>query len=174
MTIVHDRRTQAYRSPQITNYTQTLLDKNYQQARRYHVESANNRLAQAFVLNGTSHVVDLRERTCTCGEFQEYYLPCCHAVAVCLHQAWDPCEYVDELYSINHYQATYSMAMQPVREENLVDEYSDCEAPELAKQRGHPKQRRLRRDEGEGQVVTCSHCKEKGHNRRSCRNVLQD
>jgi len=56
-----------------------------------------------------------------------------------LQQAYNPCDYVDEFYSINHYYATYSMVMQPVRDEDLVDEYSDCEAPELVKQRGRPK-----------------------------------
>ena len=172
MTTLHDRRTQPYQSLRITDYAQTLLDKNYQQSRRYHIKSADNGLAQVFVHDRTSHIVNLGKRSYTCGEFQEYCLPCRHAIAVYLHQTHNPCNYVDEYYSINYYRITYSMSIQPVREEDLVEKNSDCEAPVLAKQQGHPKKQRFRHDENGSRVVTCSYCKEKGHNRHSCRNAL--
>jgi len=58
---------------------------------------------------------------------------------VCLYQAHNLCDYIDEYYLINYYRMAYLISMQPVCEEDLVEENSDCEAAVLAKQRGCPK-----------------------------------
>jgi predicted nucleic acid-binding Zn finger protein len=173
MSTIHTHYSYIYRSLRITDYAQDKLDTSYQHACRYHIESTLDGLAQAYVPNGTTHIVNLRQRSCTCGEFQEHQLPCRHAIAVCLAQAHDPYDYVHTYYSVDFYSKTYEKHMQPIREEDLVDEFSDCEAPILTKQRGQPKKRRYRHDEAPNRCqVVCGHCGEQGHNRRSCRNAL--
>ena len=85
-------------------------------------------------------MVNLQDQSCTCGEFQEHLIPCRRAVAVCLQQVHDPCEYVHKWNSIDYYRVTYVMHMQPVQEEDLMAKYSESEAPELTKQhRQHKK-----------------------------------
>jgi hypothetical protein len=77
--------------------------------------------------------VDLHGKECSCGEFQEFLIPCCHAIAVCLSQTKDPYDYIDDWYSLEYYWLTYSRHMTPIREEDLVGEWSENEAPILAK-----------------------------------------
>ena len=136
------------------------------------MESAEKGLAQVYIPGGSAHIIDLKEKSCSCGEFQEYLIPCRHAVAVCLWQTEDPYKYVDEWYSIEYYRRTYAQHMHPIREEDLVDDYSDCEAPELTQQKGRPKKRRMRRGKKKSKRNVCGHCGQKGHNRRSCRNAV--
>jgi zinc finger SWIM domain-containing protein 3 len=116
--------------------------------------------------------VNLSKRVCTCGEFQEYLIPCCHAVAVCLWLVEDLYEYVDQWYSLKYYRLTYSRVMSPIRKEDLVEEHDECNAPELGRQRGRPKKSRYRRGE-KMKKLFCRHCGQQSHNRRSCRNAIQ-
>ena len=171
MTTMHLRRHRPHHSNQITDYAQGQITKNYQQARRYKVENARKELAHVFIPDGSSYIVDLGEKECSCGEFQEYLIPCRHAIAACLWQGEDPYDYVHDWYSIAAYRATYAHHMHPIREEDLVEENSDCGTPQLSKQCGRPKKLRYRREREERRAIVCSHCKEKGHNRRSCCNA---
>lgn len=104
MATMHLRRHRPHHSECITDYAKSILDANYQQARRYKVESAEKGLAQVYIPGGSAHIIDLKEKSCSCGEFQEYLIPCRHAVAVCLWQTEDPYKYVDEWYSIEYYR----------------------------------------------------------------------
>src|SRR6266513_1700276 len=50
-----------------------------------------------------------------------------------------------------------------------VDDYSDCEALELTRQRGRPKEEEYGEEKRKRNV--CGRCGQKGHNLRSCRNA---
>jgi hypothetical protein len=173
MSTIHSRRQNQQQSNRITDFARNQLQKSYQQARRYQVKSAKDGLAQAFVPDGHSYVVNLQEMDCSCGEFQEFLIPCRHAVAVCLWQVDDPYDYVHEWYSLEYYRATYSRYMHPIREEDLNEEYSESEAPILTKQHGRSKKRRYQHGEKTGRRRQCGHCGQDGHNRRSCRNAVK-
>jgi hypothetical protein len=67
------------------------------------VDSAKLGLANVYILDGNSHVVDLKEKTCTCGGFQERLIPCCHAIAACLWQGDDPYDYIHEWCLVENY-----------------------------------------------------------------------
>src|SRR5947207_867310 len=134
MSIMHVHWQRRHVSDPITDYAKTKMDENYQQARRYKVESADDGLAQVYIPEGRSHIVDLKERTCSCGEFQEFLIPCRHAVATCLWQVEDPYEYLHEWYSLEYYRLTYSRHMHPVREEDLVEMFEESGPPELQRQ----------------------------------------
>ena len=74
---------------------------------------------------------------------------------------------------IEYYCLTYSRHMHPIREEDVVEGWSDCEAPQLTKKRGQPKNIRHRTEEKSRRQVVCSHCGRQGHNRRGYRNAAQ-
>jgi SWIM zinc finger len=173
MLIIHLYRHRPHKFDHLTDYAAKRLHSNWQEARRYKVDSAKKGLAQIYILNGNSYIVDLKERDCSCGEFQEYLIPCQHAIAACIWEGEDPYSYTHHWYSIENYQLTYSWHIHPIREEDLVEENSECGAPELAKQRGWPKKTRLRRREKGGCSHICSHCGQAGHNWRSCRSVAR-
>jgi hypothetical protein len=60
-------------------------------------------LAQVYISNGTSYIVNLKENTCTYGEFQEFLIPCYYAVAICFWQSLDPYIYIHEWYLLEYY-----------------------------------------------------------------------
>ena len=173
MSKIHIRQHRFYQSEKITDYAHKILDTNYQKARYFKVTSALDGLAQIYIPNGISYIVNLTEHTCTCGEFQEFLIPYCHAIVVCLWQTIDPYLYIHEWYSVDYYRQIYSCFMHPIWEEDLIEEFDNCIAPKLAKQKGRPKKQRIRRNDSESRTVICGHCKQAGHNRRSCRHAYR-
>jgi predicted nucleic acid-binding Zn finger protein len=97
----------SHRSSRITDFAMTKLNNNYQQARYYYIKSSRDGLAQAFVPNGTTYIINLIDRECSCGEFQEFHIPCRHVVAIYFSQHHDPYDYIHEWYSIEYYHNTY-------------------------------------------------------------------
>jgi hypothetical protein len=172
MSTVHLRWHWFYKFDRLTNYAAKRLQANWQEARRYKVDSAKKGLAQVYIPNGKSYIVDLKERDYSCGKFQEYLISCQYAIAACIWEGEDPYSYTHNWYSIQNYQNTYSWHMHPIHEEDL-EESSECKAPELVKQRGRPKKTRHRRQEKNGHSYICSHCGQAGHNRHSCRSAAR-
>ena len=78
-------------------------------------------LAQVFIPDGVSHIVDLHAGSCTCGKFQEHRIPCQHGVAACIFLAEDLYLHVHHAYELYCYRDCYSLTMDPIREEDLVD-----------------------------------------------------
>jgi hypothetical protein len=68
-------------------------------------------------------------------------------VVVCLWQADDPFEYMDKWYSSKLHRRAYARHMYPMQGEDLGDDYSDCGAPELTRQRGRLKKKIMQRGE---------------------------
>ena len=106
MRTTYARQYQQHRSPQITDAAKQRLDAAYAQAQRFCCYSEDQGLVQVFIPDGINFIVNLMDQTCTCTLFQEYGMPCKHAVAAALHQGLDPYEYVLEAYSIESYKWT--------------------------------------------------------------------
>lgn len=170
MSTFHLRRYRPHQSGRATDYAKSKMDDNYQKARRFKVESARKGLAQVYIPDRQTYVVDLKETTCSCGEFQEFLIPCQHAIAVCIWQGIDPYDYLHKWFSLEYYRAAYSHHMQPIQEEDLVAKWEESGPPLMVTLRGRPKKKRIRREENRTRQNTCSFCSQKGHNRRNCRN----
>src|SRR4051812_32638355 len=69
METMHIRRHRKHQSDRITDCAKGILDVNFQDARKYRVSSSKDGLAQAFVPNGNSYVVNMGDQTCHCGHF---------------------------------------------------------------------------------------------------------
>ncbi len=87
-----------------------------------------------------------------------YTKPKAHTSSFCHNTPW------------NLTSGLVSGPLLPLNDQSLAS-HENCQAPHLAKQRGRPKKRRYKSaaERAEKRSLTCSHCHQQGHNRRSCR-----
>jgi hypothetical protein len=158
-------------SPTAAKYFAGQLD----QGRRYLAYPASSTTGFVVVPNSTTN----EQRTvtlptdgiggaCTCGEYQDRLIPCRHACALAIKVQVPPITLVNPVYSLSTWKSTYAKPYVPIIWAGL--EESDLLPPDLKKQRGRPKKRRIERggQPSQSQLI-CSTCEKPGHNRRTCR-----
>ncbi|MFS7931778.1 putative transcription factor interactor and regulator CCHC(Zn) family [Helianthus anomalus] len=136
-------------------------------------------------------VVNINQRNCTCRKWELTGLPCRHAVAVIWNMTQHgqdvgiPESWVSEVYWIETWKKVYANTIDGV---NGVVMWTPSQCPitlrppKHHKQVGRPKKKRKKSAEelsqpivknGKmirvGSTVTCTKCKGKGHNQRSCK-----
>ncbi|KAH0641025.1 hypothetical protein KY290_036391 [Solanum tuberosum] len=128
------------------------------------------------------HIVNLREKKCTCRTWNLTGIPCPHAIKAMEHKKMIPKKEIHWYYSKEAALAVYKHKLQPVRGEPFwkCDPLHAIEPPELVKLVGRPKLMREReKDEvvkrqgvwkqtRKGKMMTCSNCGEQNHNARGC------
>ncbi|XP_055960222.1 uncharacterized protein LOC130014995 [Mercurialis annua] len=121
-------------------------------------------------------IVKLNERTCTCCRFQLDEMPCPHAVAILnkLHQ--EPYQYCSNFFSKENMLATYEGIVYPMPSQNNWDLPANVESMEVLPPigkipAGRPKKRRIPGPHEPIKTNQCGRCKEKGHNKKTCRNI---
>ena len=172
MTTVYKRRTEKMtKSTRLTDYAYTYLEDERKRTGWYVVYPSNNRQASIQATTGFIRIVDLQERTCSCGDFQELLLPCRHAQQLCREICEGPRKereyYVSECYTLDEYRETYQDSIPPI-EPNIVEEDPTCKAPPRQKTAGRPKKQRIRHKVRPTKALHCSTCGRDGHNRRTC------
>ncbi|XP_049391435.1 uncharacterized protein LOC125855773 [Solanum stenotomum] len=140
------------------------------------------------VTEGTDrHIVNLREKKCTCRTWDLTGIPCPHAIKAMEHKKMIPMKEIHWYYSKEAALADYKHKLQHVRGEPFwkCDPLHAIEPPELVKLVGRPKLMREReKDEAikrqgvwkqtrKGKVMTCSNCGEQNHNARGCEKEKQ-
>nr|KAJ0202613.1 hypothetical protein LSAT_V11C500266050 [Lactuca sativa] len=159
------------------------------------------------------HVVDVRNKTCTCRKWELIGIPCRHAIATLNEISKDPeadldiYKWVHKVYFLETWKKAYSFKVEPIKGRSMWPK-SECPTklipPPHRTQVGRPKKKR-RQSEGERLSkkqkasqgdgvnaaqeggsqkptndgvqklsrkhisVTCSKCKNKGHNSRTCK-----
>nr|KAJ0190181.1 hypothetical protein LSAT_V11C800400300 [Lactuca sativa] len=159
------------------------------------------------------HVVDVRNKTCTCRKWELIGIPCRHAIATLNEMSKDPeadldiYKWVHKVYFLETWKKAYSFKVEPIKGRSMWPK-SECPTklipPPHRTQVGRPKKKR-RQSEGERLSkkqkasqgdgvnaaqeggsqkptndgvqklsrkhisVTCSKCKNKGHNSRTCK-----
>ena len=98
--------------------------------------SFSKRIAHVSTPSGAAHLVNLHESTCICLEFQDRYLPCCHAMAVCKDQVLEPEEFTSSIYTVDNYRNVYSenFALDSIWVEDLENSAS-CLTPLVQKKK---------------------------------------
>ncbi|XP_059310700.1 uncharacterized protein LOC132062068 [Lycium ferocissimum] len=131
------------------------------------------------------HVVNLRQKRCTCRTWDLTGIPCPHAIKAMIHKKIDPISEIHWYHSKEAFKLAYKHKLQPVRGVQFwnVDPSQAMEPPTLVKLAGRP---RIKRDIGKdealkrqsewklsrkGRVMTCSNCGEPNHNVRGCGKV---
>lgn len=127
-----------------------------------------------------SHLVNTTEETCTCGDWQQYGIPCWHATAYYrLHAEkqldWFIRTCISPLYCCGFQKDLLSQNIRPVIIESLQydgkTKYADDNR--LKRQRGRPTKKRLRKRSKftkpqEQSPIVCAACGQRGHNKRTC------
>ena len=125
-------------------------------------------------------VVCLDDRTCSCVQWQYNCFPCSHALQVLQHDNRDVFEYVEDYWKASFYRETYQLVMNPVSDLDKpnVNNFTNGVRPPITKvSSGRPKKIRIKSG-GEisrtKKTVTCNRCGRSGHNKVSCKVVIQD
>ncbi|GJU71325.1 putative lipoxygenase 6, partial [Tanacetum coccineum] len=159
---------------------------------KYIVDWNGDDLIQVKGPYGDQCVVNLQQRVCSCRKWEVSGLPCKHAVAAIHNMAENgmnvglPEVWVHPSYRLDTWKQQYSFKVNPLSGRNfweLKQWPTTLLPPKIPPQIGRPpKKRRKSAIEIEemvrggklskkGQTVTCFNCKQKGHNKRGCKNV---
>ena len=114
--------------------------------------------------------VDLEKRTCTCGFYWEFEVPCRHMCAALRFIGDDDLpRFIAPERCRDAIVATYLGIIMPVDLSFLPND--GMKPPEATKKRGRPKELRIPSvvEKPPKKTVTCSICKARGHNARSCK-----
>jgi hypothetical protein len=139
---------------------------------KYLVMRSSTRARQS----NTNHTIDLEISTCTCGQWQEHQVPCVDACAYFRLTENRNLDYVmqhavTKFYKYESLNAVYKKSFIPVIIDTLhYDGETLPPTPSVKRKAGRPKKQRLRvRHKGVKKIkIICQHCKEEGHNVRTC------
>ncbi|OIT08316.1 hypothetical protein A4A49_62950 [Nicotiana attenuata] len=131
-----------------------------------------------LVIDGqTRNVVRLHEKNCTCGRFQLDDIPCQHVMAVIQKFHMDSYKYCSDYYSIDYLLKTYEVPVNLLPDETKwqIPEHVSSQVVLPPKGKIIPGRPKKKRGIGgwKGNTITCALCVRKGHNRRTCRNILK-
>ncbi|WMV49530.1 hypothetical protein MTR67_042915 [Solanum verrucosum] len=157
---------------------QEMLAENEERSVRMTVVATSN-YVHSVHHEGSTFIICLKRKTCTCRRFQMDEIPCSYAWAVLKKKFLDPEPYCSDLYKPNTLLVTYNNPIIPLpnRIDWNVPGYIENEVvrpPKLKKLSGRPPKKL--RDKSYSELYgkkyknSCSTCGCKGHNRRSCRN----
>lgn len=134
------------------------------------------------------HTVRCQDFFCTCGRFQEWLLPCSHAITAIRTVRRDPYEWIAQFwepYAVHVanttaagpdrvYVAVENLAMRTVKTDDIKPEWchDPCFAPEPKAVKAGPNQRKRKEtgDRAEGvrrERASCSRCGQVGQNKRN-------
>ncbi|XP_033135086.1 uncharacterized protein LOC103836824 [Brassica rapa] len=128
-----------------------------------------------------SYEVCLPYKHCACNRWDITGIPCQHAIYVINEHNKEPEDYVDPYYLTTRWQETYENNIKPVNGERLWEKtFKDpIQIPDKRKMPGRPKNYdRIKeahesktnptKATREGRRMTCSNCKQTGHNCGTC------
>ncbi|KAM0969299.1 hypothetical protein COP2_017957 [Malus domestica] len=125
------------------------------------------------------NVVDISKWDCSCLDWKSTGLPCCHAIAVFNCTGRDVYDYCSRYYRADKYRLMYSESINPALApfEALDGEKTDVEAahvlpPLISKQQ--EKKSQAKRKSVSARTVFCSRCKDSGHNKKTCKEPIDD
>ncbi|CAI9297141.1 unnamed protein product [Lactuca saligna] len=120
-------------------------------------------------------VVNLEQKTCTCGKWEAFKYPCSHVLSACAKLSLNSWQYVDKCYSIVYYCATWASEFSSLPHEAYWPQSPFNELlPNLEllrNKKGRPRSTRLKKgmDIKEGRNATlCGICGQSDHNKKRC------
>lgn len=124
-------------------------------------------------------VVDLRKNTCSCEALSLTGIPCVHSIAAFHKKGLDPHDHVHTYYKFDKYVQLYDNILIPINGRDMWPRSNSVvlDPPRSFVQPGRPRKARKRQldKNAEGRrrirrrvVISCTKCKEKGHNRLTC------
>lgn len=129
------------------------------------------------VRDDCTHVVNLNSLDCTCLGWKKTWLPCCHAVAVFNSTGRNPYDYCSIYFTVDSFRSTYSKTInsipggKPVEDED-ADSTVHVLPPVPTRSPSQEKKELKEAESANKRTVTCTRCKEAGHNKKSCKATL--
>ncbi|KAH6803348.1 hypothetical protein C2S51_034794 [Perilla frutescens var. frutescens] len=126
----------------------------------------------------STHVVDIQKWECTCLEWKANGLPCRHAIAAFSCSGKCVYDFCSRYFTAESYRSTYSRSINPIpgigsppaKEKEDNGDSGDVKVlPPVARSPNLPKKEQSKTDDPDRRTVTCSKCKEPGHNKASCK-----
>jgi hypothetical protein len=148
-------------------------------ARSFRVQPSSDTTFLVTTAKGSQYIVSLPpvnpdrlQGSCSCGKYEDYLLPCCHAIACILYLSRDPFLYFSRYYDWDTSLSTYDRPIQPVTIQGLqvLATRDPIRPPFKRVKRGRPRIARIRTNQEETRLYICSVCRQSGHNRRVCPN----
>lgn len=125
------------------------------------------------------HVVNLDNLDCTCLGWKKLQ-PCCHAVAVFISTGRNSYDYYSKYFTADSYRSTYSksinlvLGVKPVEDDDKSPGLTESVLPPVPTRTAAQEKRELKESESvDKRTVTCTRCKEEGHNKKSCKATLE-
>ena len=129
--------------------------------------------------NRSMYNIDIMQRRCTCGEWQDHELPCIDALAyyrlyekITLNDVLE--RHVNEKYTYGNEREMLAINIVPVCLETIIPDGLTLPPKQSTKRStGRPKKVRIRKrsrwsHDPEKSNVVCSKCKQRGHNIKTC------
>ncbi|KAG7554561.1 Zinc finger SWIM-type [Arabidopsis suecica] len=147
---------------------------------------ARNNLHEIYV-NDVGYFVDMDKKTCGCRKWEMVGIPCVHAACVIIGRKEKVEDYVSDYYTKVRWRETYRDGIRPVQGMSLWPRMSRLPVLPPPWRRGNPgRQSNYARKKGRyetasssnknkmsraNRIMTCSNCKQEGHNKSSCKNA---
>lgn len=141
------------------------------------VDRSDEHIAQVNCLgtSGFRHVVNLKDKTCTCCEWQLSGKPCVHTIALICKMRGSIEQQVHEYFSVEKFRSAYAPVIHPLPDSKLwpKSEHGFMLHPPILKPVAG--RRRTERYKGCGEKKKkgshqCPICKQYGHRWHTCRN----
>lgn len=162
----------------------TKLTPSYEQKlQRYTIKARDTKVLCSSdtlfeVRDESIHVVNISSLDCTCLGWKKTQ-PCCHAVAVFISTGRNSYDYYSKYFTVDSYRSTYSksislvLGVKPVEDEDDPGS-TECVLPPVPTRTAAQEKRELKEAESvDKRTVTCTRCKEEGHNKKSCKATLE-
>ncbi|KAM3325337.1 hypothetical protein P3S67_000462 [Capsicum chacoense] len=124
---------------------------------------------------GKRSIVCLREKKCSCLQFQVDGIPCPHAMAVLTYTHMDLQSYCAPYYIREKFLKAYELSVIPVPDETAWHIPAEISAnivlsPIWKSKPGRPKKNNRGKDIMDyfKQQISCGRCRKTGHNQRTC------
>ena len=133
--------------------------------------------------HSSTHIVKLALMWCSCGVWQDTFLPCRHACAVYRKAKSADKNYIlanliDVYYTQGCVQATFKRNIYPVSLDTLAYDGETQPPQGSTRSAGRPRTKRVRRRSvyaaAKDSPISCSKCGKPGHNKRTCSERTRD
>ncbi|XP_027071759.1 uncharacterized protein [Coffea arabica] len=126
---------------------------------------------------GNTQTIRFFDKTCSCGKWQNYRLPCSHVLAVCRNRGDNPGLLVDQQFTKTSWSVQYSGKFNPLPHQDtwlhLGWELQADRSKFVTRRAGRVRTNRIRNEMDErdpDEPRRCRNCHQTGHNRRNCQN----
>ncbi|XP_051113719.1 uncharacterized protein LOC127239558 [Andrographis paniculata] len=104
-----------------------LLERNVRRVSNCIPIKSDNTHYEISCFDGSQYTINLREKTCTCKQWQLNGIPCKHVISAISNQREEIQDYIDEYYSVETYIKVYAPAIMAVTSDMFWEVIEDVE-----------------------------------------------